>query len=160
MDRPIPIVICAVLDGGRILLMKRNKEPFPGLWGLLGGKIEHGEHFQDTSLREIKEETSLDVDFNSFRGVVSEHIIEGEKITHHLILFVCNLNFKGGNMISSEEGELKWFDLESLEVERGNMIPSDYHMIKEMITKNSGKHFVSVITKNDNGYFQERFEPL
>src|SRR5881409_1042807 len=50
---------CAVFDAeGRVLLIRRADE---GLWGLPKGTVERGETLEETALREVREETGLDV---------------------------------------------------------------------------------------------------
>jgi 8-oxo-dGTP diphosphatase len=45
----------------RILLVKRNTVPFKGYWALPGGRMDPGETIEQTVVREVKEETGLDV---------------------------------------------------------------------------------------------------
>jgi 8-oxo-dGTP diphosphatase len=46
----------------RILLIKRRTVPFKGYWALPGGRIEARESIQEAVVREIKEETGLDIE--------------------------------------------------------------------------------------------------
>jgi 8-oxo-dGTP diphosphatase len=45
----------------KILLIKRDTVPFNGYWALPGGRAEPGETVEQTIVREVKEETGLDV---------------------------------------------------------------------------------------------------
>src|SRR3990170_5743216 len=45
----------------KILLIKRRTVPFKGYWALPGGRAEQGEEVEQTIIREVKEETGLDV---------------------------------------------------------------------------------------------------
>ena len=59
-----------IIDGqGRILLERRSDN---GMWGLPGGSIEPGESVCDTALREVKEETGLEIRITGLLGVYSE----------------------------------------------------------------------------------------
>jgi 8-oxo-dGTP diphosphatase len=59
--RPTPGVGVAVLDGGRVLLVKRGREPGLGQWAVPGGKPEYGESLQVAARREVLEETGIEV---------------------------------------------------------------------------------------------------
>lgn len=61
-------VIVAVIDDGKVLLTKR--EDFE-VWCLPGGGVEDGESLAEAGIREIKEETGLDVELTRLVGVYS-----------------------------------------------------------------------------------------
>lgn len=46
----------------KILLIKRDSIPFKGYWALPGGRVDPGETVEQTIVREVKEETGLDVE--------------------------------------------------------------------------------------------------
>lgn len=46
-------------DGQAILMCKRNKPPYKGLYNLVGGKVEPGETEEDAAYRELREETGI-----------------------------------------------------------------------------------------------------
>ena len=48
-------------EKGRVLLIKRTKEPWKGLWGFPGGHVNEGETPKQAVKREVKEETGLEV---------------------------------------------------------------------------------------------------
>ena len=48
-------------DAGRLLLVQRANEPGRGLWSVPGGKVERGERAADAVVREVHEETGLQV---------------------------------------------------------------------------------------------------
>jgi 8-oxo-dGTP diphosphatase len=43
------------VDGGRVLLLKRKKEPEAGCWGIRGGALEFGEITEEAARRELRE---------------------------------------------------------------------------------------------------------
>src|SRR4030095_12129429 len=61
-------VIVAIIDNGKILLTKR--EDFE-VWCLPGGGVEEGETLAESAIREVKEETGLNVELTRLVGVYS-----------------------------------------------------------------------------------------
>jgi ADP-ribose pyrophosphatase YjhB (NUDIX family) len=58
-ENPLPVV-SAILDSSRrILLVKRSRPPFKGMWCLPTGFAEAGESIEDATLRELEEETGI-----------------------------------------------------------------------------------------------------
>jgi ADP-ribose pyrophosphatase YjhB (NUDIX family) len=61
-DGPVPCVGGLVYDSeGRLLLIRRRNEPGRGLWSVPGGRVEQGEDDAAALVREMREETGLDV---------------------------------------------------------------------------------------------------
>ena len=60
-DRPMVAVGAVILDGDRVLLVQRGHEPLKGEWSLPGGVVEIGETLTAALVREVLEETGLDV---------------------------------------------------------------------------------------------------
>jgi 8-oxo-dGTP diphosphatase len=63
--------LCFCHNNDDILLLLRNKQPNKDLWNGLGGKIEEGEEPHDSALREINEESSLELTNLKHLGIVS-----------------------------------------------------------------------------------------
>ena len=68
--KPLNIVCCAILDEqNRILLLKRHTEDLGGgLWAIPGGRQQAGEQPSETAIREIKEETGIDLSEVEYLG--------------------------------------------------------------------------------------------
>jgi len=60
-ERPIVGVGGVVIENGRALLIRRGTEPLKGQWSIPGGTLELGETLSEGVVRELKEETWLEV---------------------------------------------------------------------------------------------------
>ena len=68
MERPRLGSAVIVKKDGKVLLGRRNKENAHGFWVIPGGGVEFGETILDAAVREIKEETNLDVEITGLVG--------------------------------------------------------------------------------------------
>ncbi len=106
-----------VNDKDQILLQSRADRD---KWGLPGGCQELGERFQDTIIREIKEETNLDVKEEDLEllDIVSgstrrNDYPNGDVVINNTALY-CVKNYSGELRWDSESKDMKFFDLENL----------------------------------------------
>jgi 8-oxo-dGTP diphosphatase len=71
----LPAVSILVIDGDRIVLCRRTaRSTLGGLWCLPCGFVEYDEDYLTAGLREVKEETGLDVEITSLISVVSNFL--------------------------------------------------------------------------------------
>ena len=99
---------CIVLNNQKeVLLIKHNA----GHWGLPKGHIEKGETEVETAIREVKEETNIDVEINTnYRYSLTYSPKEG--ITKEVILFVANNKTNNLKEQIEEVQEVKWFNFD------------------------------------------------
>lgn len=156
--KTITLSLGALIHENKVLLIKREKPPFMGMWCLPGGKLKYGEHADECAVREFKEETDIDTDFNELRGVVSEMVHEDDN-SMHFLMFLCTLNSKGSvEFKESREGELKWFDLDKLGDKKDIIVGSDIEMITKLVLKQGEKKVhKSIMRKKGDTYILERF---
>ena len=101
-------VLCLIQDGNRILLQNRVKDDWKG-YTLPGGHVEPGESFVDAVIREMKEETGLDIIDPELAGIKQFPIKGGRYI---VVLFKVE-RFRG-EVVSSDEGEMEWVEYDKL----------------------------------------------
>ena len=97
---------------GEILLLKRHPKSRtdPEMWELPGGKVEKGEHFADTLVREIKEETNLNVTVGDFCEAIQNDYTH--KRTVQLMMYLDDV--EGTVEISEEHTEYMWASIEKI----------------------------------------------
>lgn len=71
-SNPVPVVDVIIQQESTILLARRKKDPFKGYLGLPEGFVNIGETIEEAARRELKEETSLDVELTDILGVYSD----------------------------------------------------------------------------------------
>ncbi len=101
-------MLCLIRRGDHILLQNRVKKDWAG-YALPGGHVEPGESFADACVREMKEETGLTVSDIHLCGV-KQFPIDGGRY----IVFLFRADSFEGELISSEEGEMEWVELDRL----------------------------------------------
>jgi ADP-ribose pyrophosphatase YjhB (NUDIX family) len=126
------IVVC--VDGvfvkdGKLLLLKRNVEPFKGCWHVVGGHVEENENLKAALQREFREETSLDITVGDIIDARFEETFDRVKV---IVAFEV-LSAEGEIRLNSENEAFGWFD----EVPRESV----YDYAKYLLNKreNSGK---------------------
>jgi mutator protein MutT len=106
---------CAIIiNDKKVLLVKRNREPYKGKWMFPAGFVDYGEHPKDTLVREVKEEVGLKVVKASLFDVLQ--ITDDPRSPSHFGFFYKATIGKGiiNNFDKEENGEVAWFDLDDL----------------------------------------------
>lgn len=143
----LPVVLSAIVKSNQVLLLKRKKRPYQGYWGLPGGKLHLEESVQECALREVKEETGLDCTFSHIAAIVHERVKEDNMFKHAFLIFFVVLKLKSGQLKESEEGNLEWFDLKTLQPSR--IIPSNYYLLKDYLNDEAHIHQVIIEEKDE-----------
>jgi ADP-ribose pyrophosphatase YjhB (NUDIX family) len=106
-----------VLDGARVLLVRRGKAPAHGKWSLPGGLVELGETTREAVRREIAEECGLQIRVGEVAGVLDRVIRDGEgRIRYHWVLVDYVAFPESGTLCAaSDADEAQWVEVDQVE---------------------------------------------
>ncbi|MEK5521954.1 MULTISPECIES: NUDIX hydrolase [Heyndrickxia] len=103
--------ICFIKKGQELLMLNRHKPVWMGIWNGVGGKIEKGETPLEGMLREIEEETGLQIEQIEYKGTVT-WTVDGHD-AGGMYVFVAELpeTFDYYTPVKTDEGILDWKDI-------------------------------------------------
>jgi len=115
-DAPRAGVGAIVLDGDRVVLVRRGAPPSVGRWSIPGGLIELGERLEDAVVREVEEECGLRVRVLGLCGVLDRVVRadpprEGAQtpVRYHFVLVDYVVEPIGGELrAGSDAAEARW----------------------------------------------------
>jgi 8-oxo-dGTP diphosphatase len=109
-SHPIVSVGAVIVDDGRVLLVKRGHAPLKGEWSLPGGVVEIGETLKAALVREVREETGLDVQVGPVIEVLDrvQRGPDGRVEYHYVIIdYVCEPS--GGSLACATDAvDARW----------------------------------------------------
>jgi ADP-ribose pyrophosphatase YjhB (NUDIX family) len=128
---PLPGVVVVIEKDEQVLLGKRSGSFGQGKWGLPQGYIEFNEDFLAAAVREVKEETGLDVEIKAILNVTSNMLSP----QLHTLAIVLLAGVKGGAARAGDDLEtLRWFPfagpLPEMAFEADERIIARYHKMK------------------------------
>jgi 8-oxo-dGTP diphosphatase len=108
--RPYLAVSAAIVRDGRILIVRRARPPAYGIYTLPGGGVELGETLEQAIIREVREETALDIaplELVGFRQAIAQD--EAGRIKRHFVILPFAARYIGGEVTLNEElAEARW----------------------------------------------------
>jgi len=116
-DRPIVSVGAVVVDGSRVLLVKRAQPPLQGQWSLPGGVVEAGEQLHEALVREVGEETGLEVAVGPVVEVLDPITRDADgRVEYHYVIvdFLCRAT-AGSLACATDADDARWVDRRDLD---------------------------------------------
>ena len=138
-------VICAncfIKKDGKYLVLRRSvqKKYAPGVVHPVGGKVNANENALAAAIREVKEETGVDVHNIRLRAVLLElepHIGE----PYNWLIFHFMADYLSGEVKDTEEGDLIWLTTEEFKKEK--LFPSVKPIVNYMFDRKNGPVFAT-----------------
>lgn len=134
-------VLCLVHEGKRLLLQNRTKADWHGP-ALPGGHIEPGESVVDAVIREMKEETGLDISEPHLCGVKQFPRDDGGR---YVVLLFETEKFSG-ELRSSDEGEMFWLSRDEID---GRNAVADLGTLVDMMLDPAKTEFQYIVTGSE-----------
>ncbi len=106
--------LCYLRNNNQTLMLhrvKKENDMHEGKWNGLGGKLEPGESPEECAIREVKEESGLDIRNPQFKGILTFPAFSKNE-DWYVFLFV--ISEFSGTLIDSDEGILAWVDNDKL----------------------------------------------
>ncbi|HEX5077821.1 MAG TPA: NUDIX hydrolase [Geminicoccaceae bacterium] len=117
-------VMAVLLRDGKVLLVRRSKEPDAGRWSFPAGKIEMGETIEHAALRELAEETAVKAKAGQVLTAVD--VIDydlNDSVRHHFVIIAVPCAWISGEPIAGDDAtDARWFsvsDVSHLDLARG-----------------------------------------
>jgi len=103
-QRPVLGIGALIFDRGKILLVERGREPLKGYWSLPGGVLEIGETLEQGIVREVREETGLEVEpltmLEIFERIIRDS--QGAPEYHYVLIdYICRVT--GGSLRAADD---------------------------------------------------------
>lgn len=108
MISPQVCVGAIAVDDDRLLMVRRGRGPAAGEWSIPGGRVEPGELVAEAVVREVREETGIDVVCTELAGWV-----ERVGDDHHFVIldFMTTVISDGDPVAGDDAAEARWIPL-------------------------------------------------
>lgn len=145
-NKILNVVIAGIQKDDKWLFIKRARGDYQQKWALVGGKMSFNEKIESAIIREIREETGLEVKWGGVKAILNEILRKKgeEDALKHFLIILCRTFFVDGKLNETQEGQLKWFTETEIEANKENFIPSDYYMFENLLKKENMSNIVEI----------------
>ncbi len=150
MDKPIrKAVRCYLIKGNEVVVTKYKKgNKKEGYYDIPGGKIEEGETPKQTAIREMKEETGIEIQNLKYKGIMTIEYPD------RMFIFDTFISKEyEGEPQEFEENTSEWIDIDELlkkEKILSNIILLDKFLIKGLIDDNRNFNLHIKVDEQEN----------
>jgi 8-oxo-dGTP diphosphatase len=131
----------------QVLVQDKIHSRWPGIT-LPGGHVDDAESIYESTVREVKEETGLDIFDLEQVGLI--HMYNPENHNRRLIFLYRTSHFNGNLINKSDEGKVYWVDIH--ELENMKLSPNMSEYLKPFLDKNIGEIYISPGVDNKNTF--------
>ncbi len=111
-QRPYLAVSAAIFRNGQVLVVRRARKPALNLYTLPGGVVEAGEPLADALVREVREETAIEIEpvgLAGHREVITRDA-DG-RVERHFVIMSFAARWRGGEPVLNDElDDARWLD--------------------------------------------------
>ena len=112
---PVVGVGGVLIRDGKVLLIRRGKPPLYGRWVVPGGTVELGESLEQALVREMREETGLEVVPLEVLTVFDRIERDGDRVVYHYVIVDYLCRWLGGEARAASDAlEAAWAALDDL----------------------------------------------
>jgi 8-oxo-dGTP diphosphatase len=111
-QRPFLAVSAAIVRDGKVLVVRRARNPALSLYTLPGGVVETGETLLRAVAREVREETALTIDPVGLAGHREAIVRDGQgRVDRHFVILCFAARWLAGQPVLNEElDDARWLD--------------------------------------------------
>ena len=136
--------LCYIIKDDMVLLQKKSRGFGVGKWNAPGGKKELNETIEQSTIREIKEETDLNI--SNLKNIGYHEFVWEEKEEWSTRCYIFKTNTYRGKPKDMGEGKLKWFPVNKIPLDEmwdddklwtKNMLKGKFNNTRFYFDKNS-----------------------
>jgi 8-oxo-dGTP diphosphatase len=115
-QRPYLAVSAAIIRDGKVLVVRRARQPALGVYTLPGGAVETGETLMQAVTREVREETALDIEPVALAGHREAIVRDAQgRVERHFVILCFAARWRSGEAVLNEElDDARWLESAAL----------------------------------------------